>query len=390
MITADFKPLFRSTTQVLIPQELTAGVLTAIEMLGGKKILLLADKNIREIPSFLKMEAAVKNSGLEVSSHLIEAKEPDVVWVDEQVAAVKDFQPHIVLGIGGGSLIDLAKAVSVLIYNDGPAASYQGSNLIKKPGAKKIMIPTTAGTGSEVTPGAVVVNREIGRKGAIGSPFITPDIAILEPSLALTMPPMITAATALDAMTHCLESYVGRAFNPFARMYAREGFRYLANAFPSVLAQPQDLESKLQMLIGSCMGGFAIFNTDTGACHSMSYPLGTYHEIPHGLANALMIPLVMEHNINQGCHRYADLYDLISDRDLSLIGAEQKSRALLSWLRSLLAKTALPKNFDGYDLTRKDIPDLAEKGLNLKTALHNNPVPFDYEAAVKVLEILVP
>ncbi len=390
MVNKNVKPLFRSNTQVIISFDFAARVLESINLLGGGRVLLMSDKQIVNTPSFMNMQVALEKSNCEVFEHFLKTKEPDVVWVDEQVEKVRDFKPDIILGIGGGSLIDLAKAVSVLIYNAGSAAEYQGPNLVKKIGAKKIMVPSTAGTGSEVTPGAVVVNYETGRKGAIGSPFITPDITILEPSLTLTMPEIVMASTAMDALTHCLESYVGKAENPFATMHAREGFRYLANAFPRVIENPNDMKARMDMLIGSCMAGFAIFNTDTGACHSLAYPLGTYHNVPHGIANALIIPLVIEHNIKQGAFKYAELYNMIEDRDQSIKDPEKKSLALIKWLRNLTIKTNLPINLRNYGITRDHINDLSKKGLNLKTALENNPVPFELTDSFRILESLVP
>ena len=385
----DFKRLFRSKTCVLIPADLKQGIKEAIDVLGGGRILILVDKNIENISSLCEMSSFIEKSEYQALIHTVEVREPDVLWVDEQVKCVKSFCPDIVVGVGGGSLIDLAKAVSVLIYNEGSVADYQGLNLVKKPGAKKIMIPTTAGTGSEVTPGAVVLNRETGRKGAIGSSYVMPDIAILEPLLTLGMPPILMASTALDAITHCLESYVGVATNPFADMYAREGFRYLINNFSVVLKDPMNSQARLNMLIGSVMGGYAIFNTDTGASHSMSYPLGTYFSVPHGVANALLIPGVIEHNINGGCTRYAELYDLIDERDKGYITVVDKSTALLNYIHSLISKAELPENLKPYGINEENVADIADKGVKLKTALNNNPVLFEYKDALRILNTLI-
>ena len=374
---------------MLIPPNLKQGIKEAIDILGGGKVLLIVDKNVEKVPSFCEMRSFLEKSEHQVLTYMVDVREPDVDWVDEQVNCVKSFFPDIVVGVGGGSLIDLAKAASVLIYNEGKAADYQGVNLIKKSGAKKIMVPTTAGTGSEVTPGAVVVNLETGRKGAIGSPFVTPDIAILDPSLTLNMPSKVMASTAMDAIAHCIESYVGKAVNPFATMYAREGFKYLINSFQPILKDSSNLEIRLNMLIGSTMGGFAIFNTDTGASHSMSYPLGTYYKVPHGIANALLLPLVIEHNIDGGCFRYSDLYDMIENRDVLLTDAKGKSVALLKFIKNLIFEAKFNVSLREYGLGENNISDMAEKGLTLKTALNNNPVNFSYNDATRILKRLI-
>jgi len=384
----NLKELFRSGTQVFISKSLDQAITEALATFTPRKVLVFVDKNLAGVEPLKKAMAQLKKSRFDILTRELDVREPDVDLIDEEVNKLSDFKPDVAIGIGGGSLIDIAKAVSVLLYNEGSSAQYQGPNLLKRPGAKKIMIPTTAGTGSEVTPGAVIVNRVTGRKGAIGSPFIMPDIAILEPLLTLGMPPRVMASTAMDAITHCVESYVGKATNPFASMYAREGFRYLINAFGRILRDPLDIEARLHMLVGSTMGGFAIFNTDTGACHSMAYPLGTYHNVPHGIANALLIPLVIEHNIYGGCTKYAELYDVVESRDTRLTDPLNKSRALLDLIRLLMSKTDLPSDFRDYGVMDDNIQGLAEKGLALRTALGNNPVEFKYVDALNALERL--
>ena len=173
----DFRPLFRSQTQVVISDSLARELGEALDTLQVQKVLILLDQNIQDLPALRSLQQQLPTYALR--TEVIEVREPDVAWVDEQVDKVRDFKPDVVVGVGGGSLIDLAKAVSVLLENPGLAASYQGSNLIKRPGTRKIMIPTTAGTGSDVTPGAVVTNLETGRKGAISSPHVVPDVSIL-------------------------------------------------------------------------------------------------------------------------------------------------------------------------------------------------------------------
>ncbi len=385
----EVKPLFRSSTMVLVSDNITRMLFQALGLLSATRVLLVADANIVALPVFEQLQKTLRGSAVTLNEHIVQTREPDVHFVDAQVAAVKEFQPDVVIGIGGGSLIDLAKAVSVLIYNVGPAAQYHGPNLIKLPGAKKIIVPTTVGTGSEVTPGAVVTNPETGPKGAIGSPYVTPDINILDPAMTERMPPDVMAATAMDALTHCLESYVGKATNPFARMYAREAFRFLINNFPRVLDGENTAEVRLNMLIGSTMAGFAIYNTDTGASQSMAYLLGTYHHVPHGVANALLIPHVMEHNITHGCNACAELYDVVHNRDHVLTSATEKSLALLNLIQSLLVKTTIKQTLTVFGLNTDHIDDIAEKGLSFKTTLGNNPVEFGLQDARRILTVLI-
>jgi alcohol dehydrogenase class IV len=365
---------FRAPTHVVISDDIAVTVPAIVHSLNGHRVALMVDRNVKALAQVDQLVSAIESMKLEAFEiRWVEAREPEVGTVDEAVGDLGSLMPDLVIGLGGGSVIDLAKAASVLLYNSGRAADYQGAGLIKKPGARKVMIPTTAGTGAEVTPGAVVLNPETKRKGAISSPFVFPDFAVLEPSLTVTMPLAVTAATGMDALAHSLEAYVGRADNPFAKACAREAYRMISESLPLALGDPSDLGHRRQMLAGSTLAGFAIYNLDTGAAHSMAYALGTYFSVPHSVAVALLLPHVVAHNVAGGATAFADL---------------GPADDVVAGVRAIAPNGLLPKLSD-FGVTTKDVPWLAEKGLKLKTALDNNPVPFEQKDAERVLATLL-
>lgn len=379
---------FRAPTQTVLTDHLATAVVAAATGLDASRLVVMLDRNIADLPQVIAMAAALEAKWPgQVTRYTLDAREPDVDDVDRHVDGLRPLQPDLVVGIGGGSCIDLAKAVSVLIYNEGQAAEYQGWGLVRRAGAARIMVPTTAGTGAEVTPGAVVVNRRTGRKGAIGSPYIFPNVAILDPTLTLSLPAAVTASTGMDAMAHAVESFVGLAHNPFATNYAKAAFGRIANHLPAILSDPANLDSRREVLVASTMAGYAIYNLDTGACHAMAYPLGTYFDVPHSLAVTHLLPHVIEHNVAGGCVRYAELYDEIEGADHDL-PAPQKARALQRFVAELASRTP-QRRLDAFGIGTGDVDFLSEKGLLLKTALTNNPVPFKQADAARILSALV-
>jgi alcohol dehydrogenase class IV len=235
------------------------------------------------------------------------------------------------------------------------------------------MIPTTAGTGAEVTPGAVVLNPHTRRKGAISSPYIFPDYAVLEPSLTLTLPRGIALATGMDALAHSLESYAGLADNPLAKACAREAYRMISESLPLALSEPSEIGHRRQLLVGSTLAGCAIHNLDTGAAHSMAYALGTHFGVPHSVGVALLLPYVIAHNVAEGATSYGDLCP---------------PDELVGFVRSLAPPGVLPRLAD-FGVVSTDVPWLSEEGLKLRSALNNNPVPFERRDADRILAALL-
>ena len=349
---------------------------------------VLVDRSVVSLPRiqqlFLNFEkVSLKNSIVE-----IDAREPDTEFVDEHTARFKSDTCDFLVGIGGGSTLDLAKAVSVLAFNPGSAQEYQGRDLVPNPGCPSIMIPTTAGTGSEVTPGAVVLNPQTKRKGAIWSPYIIPRYAILDPELTRSMPASVAATTGIDALAHAVESFTTRCASALTQMYSREAFRLISGSLPNILRNDDNLDLRRNQLIGATLAGVAICNSDTGACHALAYPLGIYFGVPHGMAVAPLLPHVLAVNIRKGARQYIELSGMLS-RDGDRLSDEEKCWQLHEFVAGLAPAGVLPTSLRDYGVRESDVPELAERGLDLKSALSNNPVEFTRDDAQYVLEQLV-
>jgi alcohol dehydrogenase len=298
--------------------------------------------------------------------------EPDTTEADELTAQLRASACDAVVGIGGGSVIDLAKAVAGLVPATGPAAAYQGFNLLTEPALPVIAVPTTAGTGSEVTGTAVLVNREKNLKLGINSPMIVPRVAILEPELTLGLPPRMTLSTGMDALSHATESYSARKASGFTLALATRAFDTLTGALPQVLADPHDVAARLAMQIGSTMAGLAVMNAGTGAAHAMAYPLGVHFGVPHSEALTMLLPAIA-----RSCERGdLEIYE----------GLGTRTGHVSAILDSIVAGSGEEFRLSRYGATGAELPGLADESMNLVSAIDNHPFAFGRDDALSVLE----
>jgi len=232
-----------------------------------------------------------------------------------------------------------------------------------------VCIPTTSGTGSEVSPNAIFVNNQ-GEKIGVISPYLVPDAAYIDPVLTVSLPREITAATGIDALTHCLEAYTNKFAHPFVDLYALEGVRIIAKYLKRACDDGADLEARSQVALGSMYGGMCLGPVNTAAVHALSYPLGVEYHIPHGLSNALLLPYVMEFNIEADAGRY--------ERIAEVLGAEKKSNpketALegVKILKQLITDCGLPISLSQTAVKEESIAKLAEEAVKVQRLLKNN------------------
>jgi alcohol dehydrogenase class IV len=277
-----------------------------------------------------------------------------------------------VIGMGGGSAMDTAKAAAILITNQGSAEDYVGLNKVELPGVATIMIPTTAGTGSEVTFTAVFTNRHTKAKGGINSPFLFPTLALLDAELTVSLPPEATASTGMDALTHGIESVTGRSATVFTEALASKAIALISANLRRAVFYGTDVEARENMLMGSLLGGLALADAGVGAAHALAYPLGGHYRVPHGLANAILIPHVMRFNLPA------------AERSLALVarsmnepieGLPQKSAAAtaVESVKTLCEDIGIPPTLSEIGIPRADIPILIEGALKVTRPVQNNP-----------------
>lgn len=356
---------------------------------GMKKAIIVTDKNLVKHGTAKKVEQILTARGVDTVIFDSVEPEPSVETTDEAASLAKKFGAQAVVGLGGGSCLDVAKAVSVLLTNEGSAANYQGLGLVKNPGVLKVMIPTTAGTGSEVTFTAVLIRRSDGFKGGINDEKLFADYAILDPELAVTAPPKVTASSGMDALIHALEAYTSRYATWFSDMFAEEALRRIGKWIRVATWNGRNLEARSQMQYAAYMAGLALVHAGVGACHSLSYPLGGMFGVGHGVANALLIPHVVRANALCCPERYTDVLRWlgytdeeakINPRDGALLCAEA--------LEELLEDLELPTTLEslGLGITEKHFPEMAEKALAVSRPMENNPRVFDKDLCIKIYE----
>jgi alcohol dehydrogenase class IV len=278
-----------------------------------------------------------------------------------------------VLGIGGGSVLDIAKLLAALHGQPGSVSTYFGLHLLPQRRIPLICLPTTSGAGSEVSPNAILYDESAKLKKAVISQWLVPDAAFVDPQLTVTLPPATTAATGIDALSHCLEAYANRAAHPTVDLYALEGIRLLATSLERAVRNGADLAARSDCALGSLYGGLCLGPVNTAAVHALSYPLGSEFRLAHGLANALLLPHVVRFNLPAAPARYAAIARALgvsapagtSDERVAALGVEK--------LFSLNAACGLPSKLSAVGVPSDAIPRMAVDALKITRLLKNNP-----------------
>ncbi len=304
----------------------------------------------------------------------------------EQIAP---FAPDAVLSIGGGSVLDAAKLFSVRLTNDEPLRQWLGVDLIKRPGVPLVLVPTTAGTGSEVTPNAIVTLPDEELKVGIVSRHLLPQLVILDATLTVGLPKPITAATGMDAFIHALESYISTKANPVSDMFAMESMRLIGANLVEAYQHGESLPARQAMLIGSMYGGLALTAAGTAAVHALAYPLGGMFNITHGVANSMLLPHVMQFNLDAIVDRLANVAHAlqIARHDDSDQAAADK---LLERLREWTAVLEIPQDLRRFGVGEEHLEPLAIAAAKVKRLLGNNPKALGHEDIKAIYRSLLP
>ncbi|MCA8405753.1 iron-containing alcohol dehydrogenase [Burkholderia cenocepacia] len=305
---------------------------------------------------------------------------------NEQIAP---FAPQAILSIGGGSVLDAAKLFAVRLTNDEPLRNWLGIDLIKHPGVPMILVPTTAGTGSEVTPNAIVTLPDESLKVGIVSRHLLPQIVILDPELTLGLPKPITAATGMDAFVHALESYISTKANPISDMYAMESMRLIGANIVDAYENGQSLKAREAMMLGSMYGGLALTAAGTAAVHALAYPLGGMFNVTHGVANAMLLPHVMAFNLDAIEDRLANVaraLDLASKADTDADAA----RKLIDKMEAWTAAVDIPQDLRKFGVSEAHLDALAVAASKVKRLLGNNPKALTLDDMKSIYRRLLP
>lgn len=375
---------FATTTQIIFENGSFTLVPGLIKSLGSK-VLIVSGKN-QKLTNQLSGWLSQLNFELEIFGI---NSEPTTLDIENGTDLAKKTACNVIAGVGGGSVIDSAKAIAALATNFGELTDYleiigKGNPLENAP-LPFIAIPTTAGTGAEVTKNAVIKSTEQNVKVSLRSDLMFPTIAVIDPELTLTMPPEITASTGIDALTHLLEIYVSCQSNPFVDMFCREGMARIASSLERAFTDGNNLEARENMAMASMMGGMALANVKLGAVHGFAGPLGGMFPIPHGAVCACLLPAVMDVNIlvlkEKGLEKELLKFDEVArilTQDNSAVAQNGVER-----VAEIVKNLKIPTLSD-FQISVESFPELIEKALN-SSSMKGNPVQLD---KAQLLEIL--
>lgn len=355
---------FSFPTRMVFGAGALAQLPTLIKEQGAKKVLLITDKGL--------VKAGLADRVLDTLNGHVETicfdgvePNPTEACMEAATDALRSNQCDLVIGLGGGSAIDTAKAACFRLNHEGPLAPYEiqvdGHLNITNNVPPLIAIATTSGTGSEVGRSAVITNKEEGRKVIIYSPKLLPVIALCDPELTVGLPPHITAATGMDALTHNLEAYLSTSYHPICDAIALGGIRLVAENLERAVKHGNDIEARGNMMLASSMGAIA-FQKDLGVAHALAHPLSTLADVPHGLANAIVLPHTMAFNKPQATKRLKDVAQALgcnTDGTSDEAGAD----LAIEFVHDLLEKVDIPNRLSAIGITQDLIPALAKQAI---------------------------
>ncbi len=343
-----------------------------VQKSGGTKPLLVIDPGLRSGGQDKSILSPLEKNGIDFIIYDQIDPEPGLRLADKGAEIAKENGCDCVIGIGGGSAMDVAKAISILLTNGGRAVDYLGLGKISKPGVPKIMVPTSAGTGAEVTFTAVFINEETGSKGGMNGDPLYPDVAILDPELTMSLPPQVTATTGIDALTHALEAYTSIQAHPISEMYSIKAITLIAANIRAAYADGRNIQARENMLLGSLLGGKALAIAGVGLVHAMAYPLGGMFGIAHGLANAVLLPFVTRYNIIGNLEKHARLAGMLG-QDVQGLSLRDAAEVTVEELHLLNRDLGIPSSLQALSIPADRFHEMAEIALTVARPVENNP-----------------
>ncbi|MDI6811562.1 MAG: iron-containing alcohol dehydrogenase [archaeon] len=375
--------------EVLLPKRVVFGDMVEERIgaeakgLGAKKAFIVTDETIVKTGLLEKVETPLKEV-VEVDIFDRVESEPTLKTAETVAMAARAAKYDLVVGVGGGSVLDMAKVASAAVANPGQVVSdFLGANKIANPSVPKMLIPTTAGTGAEATPYALIIVEE--KKKAIASSYNLADVVLISPSFTTSMPPEITASTGMDAMSHAIEALLSLGANPLTDSFALEAIRKISDNLEEAFAHGDNLDARLKMSIAAMLAGMAFGNAGVIAGHAAAHTVGAKYNISHAKASALALPYVMEYNAPAAEEKLAKVARELGE-DISGLSDEEAASKAVARVKRLLEALKLPTRLADLDVPEKDLPDLADAIMKEKGYLARNPRKMEHEDAVKLVE----
>lgn len=370
---------FHSTRSILVQRGGSTQLAKITREQGASKVLFITDPGVLRAGLLEKSLSQFRELGIPVHIFSDVQADPPVSIIEAAVKVAQECKVDCIVGFGGGSSMDVAKLVALLSLGNEKLVDIYGIGNAKGPRLPLILVPTTAGTGSEATKSSVVTVSESEKKGVL-SPHLLPDVALLDAELTLGLPAHVTAATGIDAMVHAIEAFTTKHLkNPMADCLAKEALRLLSNNLYRAVFTGGDIEARENMLLGACLGGMAFTNAPVAGVHALAYPIGARFHVPHGLSNSLVLAPVMRFNLDVAHAMYAELGQIIRP---GLQGSTmQQASQLVDYLGSLAGELGLPTRLRDVGIAEKDINQLAIDAMLQTRLLMNSPREIKLEDA---------
>jgi alcohol dehydrogenase class IV len=364
--------LFRTIPRIVMGPGALNQLADEARALKAKKVLIVTDQGLIEAGLVKKAEDILEKADIKYAVFGEVEADPRYEIVADCVEMIRRENADLLIGFGGGSPIDIAKVSAVMATNKGSISEYFGVDLIPNAGLSTLIIPTTAGTGSEVTPIAILSDHTEKLKKGIVSPHLFPSAALLDPELTLGLPAHVTAATGMDALIHAVEAFTSKNATTISDMLARQAMQLIAKNLRTAYADGSNLEARSTMLEGSLLAGMAFCTAGVTAVHAFAYPIGAEFHIPHGVANSIMLAPVMEFNKLGNLERFAEIGGYLGENTAGL-STRETANAAVEAMRTLAADLRIPGHLSEFGVEDKDIPGLAAGVMKVTRLLANNP-----------------
>mgnify|MGYP002562080977 FL=1 len=378
--------LFRSPTKVKFGTGTSFQLYEIFEEMGVKKPFVVTGKHVGKTDEFAKIIASLEEKGYSVQLFTDTQPDSPIDVCDAAAQVLKDSGCDVCVAVGGGSVIDTAKAMCMLVTNEGSVKEYLfgGSKTVENPSLPLIAVPTTAGSGSEVSAASVITDEENDIKLSVSHEYLMPKFAIVDPLQQLHMPAFITATTGMDALTHAIESYVSLNANPFSDAYGEMAIRLIGENIRTAVHDPMNLEAREKMAVASTLAGTAFVNGGLGAVHGISQAMGGVAHVAHGTANSMMLPYVIEKNIPGNLEKFGKIAELLGE-NVSGLSKWEAAHCAITAVQKLAADLRIPKKLTEVGVTKEMFPAII-KGTMEYRLLAVNPVKIMEQDVEKILE----
>lgn len=374
---------FQTARKVIFGPGVVSEVGSEVRRLGGQKALVVTDPGVTGAGIAARVADRLSSAGIKVELFDRVEPEPRIEVAEECLSLARRIGAGVVVGIGGGSSLDVAKVAAGLYHSDGRVRDFLGLDLIRRDGIPLVAVPTTSGTGSEATGIAILTDTEAQVKIGVVSSLLFPHLALVDPELTVSLPPAVTAYTGIDALIHAIEAYLSVNANTISDMLSLKAIGLIAGSLRDCYKNGEDIEARSRMAEGSLLAGMAFGNAGVGAVHAFSYPLGARYHLAHGLSNALMFSPVFRFNMTASPERVRHIGQAMG-LALKGVGAVEAGIATADALEKLLSELGIPSTLKETGVEEEALGEMAAAVLDIKRLLNNNPRPVTYEDALAI------